>query len=343
MQATAVVIAAVLVGAAQLSNAQGGAATSTLYVPIPTGGIAFTSIVPPCETVPAYAIIGVPNGTFFPGTTTVFLPPQASGATSTYFDTAGNLTEVVIAKPLPGTCADLELPADATATIEPDAASPSGSPNSTAGECPLQGCSAGIDEAAQTVIDVIDTVAFASQNLASLAKQIGSGSFSPFGARDDDNGKQLDTRAPGPFDLLPPLRGISATLVVKLPAIRAIPPFPPGCNSDTIVVALIDFVTIHQALLEILIGRKGIIAGPGLLAERDSDVDTDVHEHEARQFGFPNPVGVAIAGALRAIETGVDTLAFALIGIIPVHQECLSRQKTSIDATLNDAIAAYQA
>lgn len=56
---------------------------------------------------------------------------------------------------------------------------------------------------------------------------------------------------------------------------------------------------------------------------------------------FPNPIGVVIAGLLRAIESVVDNIAFGLIGLIPTRDECLRQQKTSIDGTLGDAISAY--
>ncbi|KAI1077930.1 hypothetical protein F5B20DRAFT_582749 [Whalleya microplaca] len=293
---------------------------STLIVPIPPQGTPFTSTVSACDTVPAFAVVGVPNGTFFPGTTTIFLPPQASAASSTFVDTVNNLTEVVIASPLPGTCADVSLPPDATATVDPSAAGPSST--SGAGTCPLEGCSATVDEAAQRVIGLINEVAIASQNLQAAAKQIGA-----------KKARGLEPRFNPLTDIVPALKDIAATLTFGLPSISSLPPFPAGCDSDTIVVALIDFVRIHQALLNILIGRAGLLSFSPILAEH---TDGDGVEK------FPNPVGAAIAGALRVIETGVDALAFALIGLIPTRQPCLKQQQGSIDGTLQDAINAYQ-
>ncbi|OTA99973.1 hypothetical protein M426DRAFT_15944 [Hypoxylon sp. CI-4A] len=294
---------------------------STIIVPVPSQGEPFTSTISACETVPAFAVVGIPNGTFFPGTNTIYLPPQASAATSTYVDFESNLTEVVIATPLPGTCADISLPADATATVNP---SPSSS--SSVNDCPLEGCSAGVDKAAQGVIDIINTVAIASQNLQAAAKQIGS-----------RRARGVEPRFNALTDIVPPLKDIAATITYGLPTIAALSPFPPGCNSDTIVVALIDFVRIHAALLNVLIGRAGLLSfSPILLEHPEHSAHPDAVED------FSNPIGLAIAGALRAIETGVDALAYGLIGIIPTHQPCLKLQKQSIDQVLKDAIAAYQ-
>ncbi|KAI1136850.1 hypothetical protein F5Y05DRAFT_88763 [Hypoxylon sp. FL0543] len=291
---------------------------STLIVPIPTQGAPFTTTVSACDTVAAFAVVGVPNGTFFPGTSTVYVPPQASGITTAFVDSESNLTQVIIASPLPGTCADLSLPAEATSTVS--AAGPSSSGN--AGVCPLEGCSEGVDQAAQTVISLINEVAIASQTLQDAAKQIGS-----------KKARGLEPRLSIFTDIVTPLKNIAATLTFGLPSLAILSPFPPGCDSDTIVVALIDFVKIHQALLEIFIGRRGLLPGFGFGLAAQVD---------AVEEKFPNPLGVAIAGALRAIETGVDALAFSLINLIPTRQACLKQQQTSIDQTLKDAIAAYQ-
>lgn len=294
---------------------------STLFVPIPSQGTPFTTTVPACGSVPGFAVVGVPNGTFFPGTVTFYVPPQVSGITTTFVDNESNLTEVVIASPLPGTCAALSLPADATATVDTSAEGPT--PTGNRGVCPLEGCSEGVDNAAQTVIGLINEVAIASQKLQVAAKQIGL-----------RRARGLEPRFSILSDIVTPLKDIAATLTFGLPTLAALAPFPPGCDSDTIVVALIDFVRIHQALLEIFIGRAGLLPGLGFgLVE---------HENAAAEEKFINPLAVAIAGALRAIEVGVDALAFSLIGLIPTRQACLKQQQASIDQTLKDAIAAYQ-
>ncbi|KAI1378012.1 hypothetical protein F4677DRAFT_443929 [Hypoxylon crocopeplum] len=92
---------------------------STYYFPIPSVGSPYTSTIPACDTVPAVVLIGVPNATVYPGTATILLPPQASATTTTFIDWYRNLTEVIIATPLPGTCAPLLPSISAAATVDP--------------------------------------------------------------------------------------------------------------------------------------------------------------------------------------------------------------------------------
>jgi len=115
-------------------------------------------------------------------------------------------------------------------------------------------------------------------------------------------------------------------------------------------VALISFVRVHQALLNIIIGRRGLLATfPSIFVELEAlqslaaDLNIKIPSStdiEARQFRI-NPIGVIVAGVLRALEAVVDSLAFAIIGLIPTREKCLQGQKASIDGTLDDAIAAY--
>ncbi|KAK8169761.1 hypothetical protein IWX90DRAFT_383186, partial [Phyllosticta citrichinensis] len=120
-------------------------------------------------------------------------------------------------------------------------------------------------------------------------------------------------------DLLRGLREVISTLTPAVPRITVLPPFPPGCDTDAIVVALTSFVRVHQALLNIIIGRSGLL--------------------ETRQF---NTVGSTIAAVLRGVEGVVDQLAFALIDLIPARSECAKGQKSAIDGTLDEAIDAYE-
>ncbi|KAI2622451.1 hypothetical protein GGR54DRAFT_64564 [Hypoxylon sp. NC1633] len=317
---TTAALALGLAGTAQLCWAASATSASltTFTVPVPSLGIGFTTTVSACDTVPAFAVVGVPNGTFFPGSATIYLPPQASPQTTTIIDSESNVTQVFVATPLPGTCADFALPSDATATVEPSA-------TSSASVCPLEGCSAGVDQAAQSIISLINGVAIASQKLQNAVRQIGT-----------KKTRGLEPRVSIYADIITPLRDIASTLSFGLPAIQVLAPFPPGCNSDTIVVALIDFVRIHQALLEILIGRAGLFSfSPFHMVEPEDTPDLDGEE-------FFNPLGTVIAGVLRVIETGVDAIAFSLINLIPTRQACIQQQKVTIDGTLKDAIAAYQ-
>ncbi|KAK7536602.1 hypothetical protein IWX49DRAFT_509840, partial [Phyllosticta citricarpa] len=125
-------------------------------------------------------------------------------------------------------------------------------------------------------------------------------------------------------DVLNGLRQVVSTLTPAIPRITVLPPFPPGCDTDAIVIALSSFVSVHQALLNIIIGRSGLL-----------------ETLMARQFPFPT-VGSTIATVLRGVEGVVDQLAFALIDLIPARSECAKGQKSAIDGTLDEAIEAYE-
>ncbi|KAI0806796.1 hypothetical protein C8Q74DRAFT_1212931 [Fomes fomentarius] len=88
-------------------------------------------------------------------------------------------------------------------------------------------------------------------------------------------------------------------------------------TAQTVVDALVDFVAIHQALLNVIIGKSSLAA----------------------QFGFTAP----IAAALRAIEAQVDTLALNLIALIPTQEPAADAQFAALDGTFDDANTAYGA
>ncbi|KAK7534203.1 uncharacterized protein J3D65DRAFT_632745 [Phyllosticta citribraziliensis] len=312
-------------------------ALETLTVPVPTEGSAFTSTVPACgETVSAFVVVAVPNGDFVPGTQTIFLPPQAEPTTSTFINLSLNATQVVVATPLGGTCEPFALPSGTS----------TGPDTSATSACPLKGCAAGVNKAGQSVIEAINKVTLLSENLQPAAKQLFADSTSANGRRSEPG--FLDTRAPlTPLtDLLRGLREVISTLTPAVPRITVLPPFPPGCDTDAIVVALTSFVRVHQALLNIIIGRSGLLeSSPFAEAAYAAEVtaflsaDGGSASLEARQF---NTVGSTIAAVLRGVEGIVDQLAFALIDLIPARSECAKGQKSAIDGTLDEAIDAYE-
>ncbi|KAI4593950.1 hypothetical protein KJ359_008738 [Pestalotiopsis sp. 9143b] len=314
---------------------------ATLTITIPTQGTAFTTTVPGCNddgtTVDPFAVVGYPNGTFYPGTQTYYVPAQASAQSSTFVNYQLNATEVIIITPLVGTCQAF-VPSQ-TATGSESGAEPSTGPSGNPDVCALEGCSKVVNQGAKKIIDALNGVTILSQSLQNAAKQLGF-------KRD----AQVVSRSVL-GDLLQGLRQVPALLTGVIPYIQNTPALPPGCDSDTIVVALIDFVRVHQALLEILIGRSGLISSGGSFGgfggkAEMQDLLKEFEEYTGPQGiqsaeEFPNPIGVVIAGLLRAIESVVDNIAFGLIGLIPTRDECLRQQKTSIDGTLGDAISAY--
>ncbi|KAF2972798.1 hypothetical protein GQX73_g808 [Xylaria multiplex] len=274
----------ILAAATSLSDAQ-FLPTKTYLVEIPTQGTPFISSVPACGTVPPYEIVGVNNGTLNPGTLTVFVPPQASAASTTYYDTWYNLTQVIIARPLPGTCGDIPLP---TAAIDPNDSSDTW--NSSIIACPFNnGCPAGISAAAQIIIDLLDEVSLASQNVEVVAKQF-EGDF---------------------YWLSAPLKAISTALVLKFPEISILPPFPPGCDSDIITTAFTDFVDILREMLMVLTGRKDIITDfPNyvgkIIAEEMGTIMTTVDAHALMLIGLIPEHKVCIQDYKIGIDEAFD-------------------------------------
>ncbi|KAF2004339.1 hypothetical protein P154DRAFT_409483, partial [Amniculicola lignicola CBS 123094] len=179
------------------------------------------------------------------------------------------------------------------------------------------------------VISLINKVTLISQNLQAAAKLIGG-----------PGSVKRDTEAAlAPADVLVKgLRDITFTLSISFPRISVLSPLPPGCDSDTVVIALIQFVRVHQALLNILIGRAGLLeTGP---IRRDNAMNIDLFERgNAMEAG---PIGGLVAGALRGVEGVVDTLAFTLIKLIPTRSQCAKEQKDAIDRSLTEAIIAYE-
>lgn len=193
--------------------------------------------------------------------------------------------------------------------------------------CPEKGCSGGVVKAATIVIDAINKVTLLSQNLQSAAKRIGTS-----GTMKRDNSiaqTPIDDVALG-------LNNIAVTLTTASPRFLFLSPFPQGCDTDTIVIALIEFVRVHQALLAILIGQAGLL--PNAPIKRDAPENGAVQLYERDNEGF---IGYAIAKALRAVEGIVDTTAFTILKLCPTRSQCAKNQKDAIDGSLAEAIKAY--
>lgn len=148
---------------------------ATLTITIPTQGSAFTSTVPGCDddgtTVDPFAVVGIPNGTFYPGTQTYYVPAQASATSSTFVNYQINATEVIIITPLVGTCQAF-VPSQ-TATGSESGAEPSTGPSGNPDVCAFEGCSNVVNQGAKKIIDALNGVTIVSQNLQAAAKQLG--------------------------------------------------------------------------------------------------------------------------------------------------------------------------
>ncbi|KZV81621.1 hypothetical protein EXIGLDRAFT_844467 [Exidia glandulosa HHB12029] len=91
-------------------------------------------------------------------------------------------------------------------------------------------------------------------------------------------------------------------------------PFPEAEAAEFIAV-LTEFVRVHQMLLNVVIGKHGILA----------------------QFGYAEPVRVALV----ALEAVVDSFAFAFIGFIPNNVDEAMVQRGELDASINSTIVVY--
>ncbi|GAP87006.1 putative uvi-1 protein [Rosellinia necatrix] len=91
---------------------------------------------------------------------------------------------------------------------------------------------------------------------------------------------------------------------------------PRGAGADLVFNAFRDFVRVHQALLNILIGKAGILT----------------------RIPF---VGPPVAGALRGIEGVVDATAIFLINTIEVRANDFASEANALGATITITIEKY--
>ncbi|KAI1809218.1 hypothetical protein GGS20DRAFT_333751 [Poronia punctata] len=90
-----------------------------------------------------------------------------------------------------------------------------------------------------------------------------------------------------------------------------------GPDADLIFTAFREFVRVHQALLNILIGKAGILEKVPL-------------------------VGGPIAAVLRSVEGVVDTIAITLINTVQARAKDLAAEADSLGNTLDMAIKQYE-
>lgn len=91
---------------------------------------------------------------------------------------------------------------------------------------------------------------------------------------------------------------------------------PRGPDADLIFDAFRGFVRVHQQLLNILIGKAGILSKIPI-------------------------VGQPVATVLRSVENVVDTIAITLINLVEARAKDLESEANSLGATLDLAIQEY--
>ncbi|PTQ31408.1 hypothetical protein MARPO_0112s0050 [Marchantia polymorpha] len=89
----------------------------------------------------------------------------------------------------------------------------------------------------------------------------------------------------------------------------------PDADAQLVVDALTTFVKVHQALLNVVIGKHGIVA----------------------MVPFFEPIRIALVG----LEAVIDRLAFDLIALIPTQKNSATIQFQTLDVTLDKAVKTY--
>lgn len=311
--------------------------SGTVFVPIPSQAYYITTTVPACtqadgEVIDSIVVIGVPTGTFSPGITkTIVVPPQADPTTVTFYDyPPSNATEVVIIEPLPGNCGPFITP---TTPFAPTGTETSAEPSNTAAVCPTKGCSGAVLRTAETVINTINEVTQLSFALQNAARKIGAGIFPR-----DEVSANADFFSNPITDVALGLTRITVTVQTALPTFITFPPFPPSCSSDTIILAWLEFVRVHQELLAILIGRSGLLEkGPFKRSTAVNPADGKLVERGEQGF-----IGRPIAVALRGLEGIVDTLAVGIVDLVPGKSECSQAKSEELKQRIKKAQTSYE-
>ncbi|RXG43089.1 hypothetical protein VDGE_06236 [Verticillium dahliae] len=90
-------------------------------------------------------------------------------------------------------------------------------------------------------------------------------------------------------------------------------PFPAD-GQNQVCEVFRDFVRVHQALLNTIIGKSSFLSG--------------------------TPFTAPITGVLRTIEGGVDKLAFGIIDLVPTCKKGLASDKKDLDASFKKTFEA---
>ncbi|TEA17654.1 hypothetical protein C8034_v011847 [Colletotrichum sidae] len=121
----------------------------------------------------------------------------------------------------------------------------------------------------------------------------------------------------GPFpQIVVGFTDIVSTVTTSLAQMQGTPPVPAGADADAIFDAFREFVRVHQALLNILIGKAGL-------------------------FNTVPFVGQPVAAVLRQVEAVVDSIAFSLIDLVESRATDLTSQANSLGGSLQTAIDSY--
>ncbi|KAK2752022.1 hypothetical protein CKAH01_06308 [Colletotrichum kahawae] len=121
----------------------------------------------------------------------------------------------------------------------------------------------------------------------------------------------------GPFPKI--IQGFTEIVTITSTALQqmqGMPPVAAGPDAAAIAEAFRDFVRVHQALLNILIGKAGLLSTVPF-------------------------VGAPVAAVLRSVESVVDTLAFSLIDSVEGQATQLNSDYNGLSSSLETAIKSY--
>ncbi|KAK4177409.1 hypothetical protein QBC36DRAFT_371771 [Triangularia setosa] len=121
----------------------------------------------------------------------------------------------------------------------------------------------------------------------------------------------------GPFPQI--IKGFTEIITITtatVPQIVDTPTITVVADRQAIAEAFRDFVRVHQALLNILIGKSGL-------------------------FSTVPIIGQPVAATLRSLESIVDAAAFALIDVV-AGQEGVPAQAQALSTTIDIAIKKYE-
>ncbi|KAI4648077.1 hypothetical protein J4E93_004488 [Alternaria ventricosa] len=122
----------------------------------------------------------------------------------------------------------------------------------------------------------------------------------------------------GPFPkIILGFSDIVTTATTAIAQMQGMPREPAGASTDAVFEAFREFVRVHQALLNILIGKAGL-------------------------FQTVPFIGQPVSAVLRQIEQVVDTIAFMLIDTFEARAADLQKEAMSLTGTLDICIAKYQ-
>ncbi|OHF02680.1 UVI-1 protein [Colletotrichum orchidophilum] len=144
----------------------------------------------------------------------------------------------------------------------------------------------------------------------------------------------------GPFpQIIAGFVDIVTTVSTALTQMQGMPAVPAGAQSDAIFEAFRDFVRVHQALLNVLIGKAGLFSTVPLIGQPVAavlrQVENVVDVSLAPHIFLMKSVWLTLMGAFKSV-------AFALIDAVQSRATDLQAQASMLSGTITTTIDRYQ-